>query len=86
MLTLPDKKCVDLATHFLPDDEGDRIWSLALAFQEVVEDFFQTPNDEHERNVQAAFDSDLCSECGKEKRDTPSKLCPGCQAYREHQQ
>lgn len=39
MLTLPDRKCVELATHFLPDDEGDRIWSLALAFQEVVEDF-----------------------------------------------
>lgn len=39
MLTLPDRKCVDLATHFLPDDEGDRIWSLALEFQEVVEDF-----------------------------------------------
>lgn len=28
----------------------------------------------------------MCSECEKYPCDPPSKLCPGCQAYREHQQ
>lgn len=27
----------------------------------------------------------LCDECGIYRADPPSKLCPGCQAYREHQ-
>jgi hypothetical protein len=27
-----------------------------------------------------------CSECGKDHTDPPSKLRPGCQAYKEHQQ
>jgi hypothetical protein len=27
-----------------------------------------------------------CEECGIYHADPPSKLCPGCQAYREHQQ
>lgn len=26
-----------------------------------------------------------CSECDRDWADLPSKLCPGCQAYREHQ-
>jgi hypothetical protein len=26
-----------------------------------------------------------CDECGVNLRDPPSKLCPGCQAYKEHQ-
>jgi hypothetical protein len=26
----------------------------------------------------------LCEECGKNPADTPSKICVGCQAYREH--
>lgn len=26
-----------------------------------------------------------CSECDQDLADLPSKLCPGCQAYREHQ-
>jgi len=26
-----------------------------------------------------------CYECAVNYADTPSKLCPGCQAYREHQ-
>lgn len=26
-----------------------------------------------------------CYECEVNYADTPSKLCPGCQAYREHQ-
>lgn len=44
--------------------------------------------DEQDREVQAAFDSDLppmCDGCGLNRADPPSKLCPGCQAYREHQ-
>lgn len=28
----------------------------------------------------------ICDECGENYADPPSKLCPGCQAYREHQQ
>jgi hypothetical protein len=28
----------------------------------------------------------LCLDCGKNRADPPSRLCPGCQAYREHQQ
>lgn len=27
----------------------------------------------------------LCDSCGTNLADSPSKLCPGCQAYREHQ-
>jgi len=27
----------------------------------------------------------LCDSCGKNSADLPSRLCPGCQAYREHQ-
>lgn len=26
----------------------------------------------------------MCTECGKYPADHPSKLCPGCEAYREH--
>ncbi len=26
----------------------------------------------------------LCEECFKYYSDPPSKLCPGCQAYKEH--
>jgi hypothetical protein len=25
-----------------------------------------------------------CAECDKEWADPPSRLCPGCQAYRDH--
>jgi hypothetical protein len=27
----------------------------------------------------------ICEECGVNRSDPPSKLCPGCQAYQEHQ-
>jgi hypothetical protein len=27
----------------------------------------------------------LCEGCGQNPADAPSKLCVGCQAYREHQ-
>jgi len=27
----------------------------------------------------------ICEGCGVNRSDPPSKLCPGCQAYREHQ-
>lgn len=27
-----------------------------------------------------------CEECDTYAADPPSRLCPGCQAYREHQQ
>lgn len=29
--------------------------------------------------------SQLCEGCGINRFDPPSKLCPGCQAYQEHQ-
>lgn len=28
----------------------------------------------------------VCEGCGVNRADPPSALCPGCQAYREHQQ
>lgn len=28
----------------------------------------------------------ICEGCGKNRSDPPSPLCPGCQAYQEHQQ
>lgn len=28
----------------------------------------------------------VCVGCGVNRADPPSKMCPGCQAYREHQQ
>lgn len=28
----------------------------------------------------------MCDECGVNRADPPSKLCPGCQAYKEHTQ
>lgn len=27
----------------------------------------------------------MCEDCGKNLADKPSKRCPGCEAYREHQ-
>jgi hypothetical protein len=27
----------------------------------------------------------ICEGCGVNRADPPSKLCPGCQAYQEHQ-
>lgn len=30
------------------------------------------------------FGPPICKECGKNPSDPPSKLCPGCEAYREH--
>ena len=26
----------------------------------------------------------LCDECGVNRADPPSNVCPGCEAYREH--
>lgn len=28
----------------------------------------------------------ICEDCGKYYSDPPSRLCPGCEAYQEHQQ
>lgn len=46
--------------------------------------------DEWAKGVADTFFSKInvkeCEECGKFIADTPSKLCPGCQAYKEHQQ
>ena len=28
---------------------------------------------------------ELCADCGMCQADPPSKLCPGCEAYQEHQ-
>jgi hypothetical protein len=33
----------------------------------------------------SVFVVEVCIECGKYAADLPSKLCPGCDAYREHQ-
>lgn len=27
----------------------------------------------------------ICESCGTNRSDPPSRLCPGCQAYQEHQ-
>jgi hypothetical protein len=27
----------------------------------------------------------MCASCGKYRSDPPSRLCPGCEAYQEHQ-
>jgi hypothetical protein len=27
----------------------------------------------------------MCEDCGKYPADYPSRLCPGCEAYQEHQ-
>ncbi len=32
----------------------------------------------------SAYRPKLCDECGKNWADRPGKLCPGCEAYREH--
>lgn len=34
--------------------------------------------------VNGAERIDICSECGKNPADLPSRLCTGCEAYREH--
>lgn len=28
--------------------------------------------------------SKMCKECGVNSADPPSRICPGCEAYREH--
>lgn len=57
MSVLPDKRCVDLAKHFLPKAEDDRVWQLALAFQEVAEEF---PDQSSECRCRDAETSLLC--------------------------
>lgn len=44
MSVLPDQRCVELAKHFLPHSSDDRVWRLALALQEVVEEFPEVPD------------------------------------------
>lgn len=39
---------------------------------------------QHLRIVRALLRPAICEECGKYPADPPSKLCPGCEAYREH--
>lgn len=34
--------------------------------------------------LEEIFEDRVCKECGKYPADPPSKLCPGCEAYREH--
>ena len=31
-----------------------------------------------------SYKPQICDECGKYPADLPSKLCAGCEAYREH--
>lgn len=38
-----------------------------------------------ERNKKGRLKPLKCIECGNNYADFPSKLCPGCEAYREHQ-
>lgn len=37
------------------------------------------------QKVEREFAPKLCDSCGKNFSDPPSRLCPGCQAYQEHQ-
>ncbi len=37
-------------------------------------------------NHQDARQPIMCDNCGKHTADLPSCLCPGCEAYQEHQQ
>jgi len=39
----------------------------------------------HWRPLPPPPDSWLCEECGQYPADTPSRLCTGCEAYKEHQ-
>ena len=56
------------------------------------EGLYDFPPDQEDREdwqamLKAALDEPecpMCDECGKYPADPPSKLCPGCQAYREH--
>ena len=38
----------------------------------------------HTPGVETVFRRKRCEDCGAEWADHPSKLCPGCEAYREH--
>lgn len=37
------------------------------------------------RDIQTYKRAPLCAGCGKYRADPPSALCPGCEAYAEHQ-
>ena len=39
---------------------------------------------DHEKVVRDVSLPKLCEDCRKNWADWPSKLCPGCEAYREH--
>jgi predicted Zn-ribbon and HTH transcriptional regulator len=47
-------------------------------------DVGQLARELHERG-EAMRKPPLCADCGERQSDPPSKLCPGCEAYREHQ-
>src|ERR1700761_376412 len=38
-----------------------------------------------EVNPKMSYDTVLCESCGQNPADLPSKICVGCDAYREHQ-
>lgn len=40
--------------------------------------------DDTMEDAEAWVEGVLCVDCGKYPADLPSKLCPGCEAYREH--
>lgn len=38
-----------------------------------------------QKELRAFSKPPLCEECARYRADPPSRLCPGCEAYREHQ-
>lgn len=60
--------------------------SLSMSKPESVTTLRQ-PTDEQMQWCRDALHALLkCEECLMNYADRPSRLCPGCQAYREHQQ
>lgn len=65
---------------------GDEVMSKAVQdyASDRVFDGTRRPSDAQIERVRARRRPRLCEECGVYPADPPSKICPGCEAYREH--
>jgi len=58
--------------------------AIALRCVELMRNERRISLAEYAAAVRVLLEAMLCEDCGKFPADYPSKLCPGCQVYREH--
>ena len=65
---------VHLADGLEDNEAAERIIGVAYAVRDKLE----------EAAAALREDPQMCAECGQNRANSPSRLCPGCEAYREH--